>query len=85
MTTPHAWLGLAPAFAPQRVARVCMDCDDRADAEAMAQDMRCDGVSHGLCDACARVRFADILSQPNETRAEQSATSAGAALGALEG
>jgi hypothetical protein len=58
-TAPHAWLGYAEAFAPQKVARICMSCADRPAAEARAAAEGCE-VTHGLCAACAAVYVAEV-------------------------
>jgi hypothetical protein len=62
--TPRAFLGMAEAFRPQLVARVCMDCSDRAAAEALARECAPDGMTHGLCDQCAALRLAGLLELP---------------------
>jgi len=56
---PRAYLGLAEAFLPERVVRICMSCDDRTEAEAIAagEGMEC---THGLCADCASKVFAEI-------------------------
>lgn len=59
-TIPAAYLGLSPAFAPRKVARICMDCPDKTEAENLAHDLGCEGISHGLCDSCAKSRMGDL-------------------------
>lgn len=57
---PSAYLGQAEAFLPERVARICSRCPDKAEAEAYAkaQGMEC---SHGECPACHDASMLEIL------------------------
>lgn len=57
---PSAYMGQATAFLPDRVARICARCPDKAEAEAYAkaQGMEC---THGECQACNEAFMAEIL------------------------
>ena len=60
---PEAWLGFKVNWVTGAVmVRVCMDCDSKAEAEAMAQEMGC-MVSHGLCAQHYAVRIAEITGE----------------------
>jgi len=65
---PRAWLGYAQAFEPAKVARICMDCSDRAAAEAIAR-ARGHEMTHGLCDTCGAVRINQLLNSEQPARA----------------
>lgn len=77
---PSAWLGQAAAFAPERVARVCCRCPDRAAAERIARllDMPC---THSLCAECFKAYMAEAaayeISLHSECETMQPAITAG--------
>lgn len=56
---PAAYLGLAPAFLPERVARICANCQDKSEAEAMALADDC-ALTHGMCESCFASEMARI-------------------------
>lgn len=71
---PRAWLGYAEGFGAHKVARICMDCADRAEAEAIALD-RGEAMTHGFCEACGNAKLAEILSEETTTaKGPQTAT-----------
>jgi hypothetical protein len=55
---PRAWLGLSAGFAPERVPRICFDCSDRPQAEALAAALKLNP-THTICSACSAIRIAD--------------------------
>lgn len=58
-SNPSAWLGFAPAFAPEVVARICCRCVDRAAAESIADAIGVP-VTHTFCANCAALEIAGI-------------------------
>lgn len=64
-TIPSAWLGFSAEFAAQgeRVARICMKCEDRPTAEKIAERLGVE-VTHGLCACCASAMLAELAPGP---------------------
>jgi hypothetical protein len=48
---PAAWLGYSPKFKPKLCVRICMDCPDKAEADALALTEGLQ-MSHTICPQC---------------------------------